>query len=172
MKIALVVHANPFAALDHVGRAQCAVYHPGTSIVVGGAFDHEAHEASKAESVSGEGKHRFTFTKDPVDIVCDSIATFAYFRNRILEGSLIAGNEATAKKCGVLIDKDHPFVPPADALRAAKASAIKAFKDAYGESAEPECAKEPAAKAEPAAAEPAAATVKSTKSAAQPAAKE
>lgn len=165
MKIALVVHANPFAALDHVGRAQCAVYHPGTSIVVGGAFDHEAHEASKAESPSGEGKHRFKFTSAPVDIVCDSIATFAYFRNRIIEGSLIAGNELTAKKCGV------DFVPPEKALAAAKDAAIASFRSAYG--IDPECAKaEPAAKAEPVAAEPAAATVKSTKSAAQPAAKE
>ena len=131
MKIALVVHANPFAALDHVGRAQCAVYHPGTSIVVGGAFDHKAHEDSKAESVSGEGKHRFTFTEDPVNIVCDSIATFAYFRNRILEGSLIAGNEATAKRCGV------KFVDPGAALEAAHNKAVEDFRSAYG--VDPEC---------------------------------
>lgn len=152
MKIALVVHANPFAALDHIGRAQCAVYHPGTTMVVGGAFDFEAHEASKAESVSGEGKHRFTFTTDPVNLEC-SIPEFAYFRRQVQDGSLLAGDEATAKKCGV------DFVEPAKALAAAKDAAIALFKAAYGKDAVPECAKPATPKTD-------------SKSAAKPAAKE
>lgn len=125
MKIKLVVHSNPYAALDHLGRAQCAVYHPGSTAIVGGYFDHEAFEASKKESPSGEGKHRFVFSDAPVELEC-SVPDFAYFRNRVLEGALIAGDAATARKCGVA------FVDPKKALEAAHDAAVAKFRSDYG----------------------------------------
>lgn len=127
MQIALVVVANPFKALDHEGRPACAVNYPGSTAIVGGSFDQKAFEASQAASVSGEGKHAFVFSDEPVSVLCDSIATFAYFRNRVLEGALFAGNKATASKCGV------EFVEPKAALADAKAKAAKEFEDATGE---------------------------------------
>ena len=132
MQIALVVVANPYKALDHEGRPACAVNYPGSSSIVGGVFDHEAHKASQETSVAGEGKHIFSFSEEPVRVVCDSIAVFGYFRNRVIEGALLPADEFTARKCGIAIDAKNPFVPADKALADAKKAAADEFKAATG----------------------------------------
>lgn len=135
MQIKLTAYANPYAALDHYGRAQCVVYRIGTHNPIGATFDHEAHEASKADTVSGEGKLLFAFTGEAETLVCNNVAELSFYRNCFRDGALIPGDAATAKKLGL------EFVEPAKALAAAKDAAIKAFRDAYG--IDPACAEAP-----------------------------
>lgn len=141
MQIALVVYANPYAALDHLARPQAFVKIPGTNTVIGGEFDHEAHEASKKDSISGEGKNVYKFNFDPQPLTCRTINDLAYYTRAIADGALIAGDEATAKRAGV------EFVEPVKALEAAKAKAAADWAAAYG--APPDWAATPAPKATP-----------------------
>lgn len=74
-------------------------------------------------------KASFTFSLEPVQVPAEG-AVGAYYRDRVREGSLVAADEATARKCGVAFE-------PSDQVLARECDvAAKAFKSQFGTSPE------------------------------------
>lgn len=130
MKIARVV-ANPYAAIDANGVPQGVVGVPGTrGIYVGARTDTVASQKT--------GKQRFYFppAKDGGLRVRELDVTSAYARsyvaNCILEGGLIAVDEATATAVGI---SSKTYLPVDKALEAERLKALEAYRVVYGKDA-------------------------------------
>lgn len=130
MKVARVV-ANPYAAIDANGVPQGVVGVPGTrGIYIGARIDTVASEKT--------GKQRFYFppAKDGgprvVEIPVSSAYARAYVASAILEGGLLAVDEATAFAVGIT---PKSYLPVDKVLEAERVKALELFRAAYGKEA-------------------------------------
>ena len=130
MKTARVV-ANPYAAIDANGVPQGVVGVPGTrGIYVGARIDTVASEKT--------GKQRFYFppAKDGGPRIVEINVTSAYARSYvascILEGGLIAVDEATATAVGI---SPKTYLPVDKALEAERVKALETYRVVVGKDA-------------------------------------
>lgn len=130
MKIARVV-ANPYAAVDADGVPQGVVGVPGTrGIYVGARIDSVASQKT--------GKQRFYFppAKDGglriVELNVSSAYARSYVASCILEGGLIAVDEATATAVGI---SPKNFLPADRALEVERVRALELYRVVYGKDA-------------------------------------
>jgi len=134
MKIAKVV-ANPYAALDvrlsdsdeKIGIPQGAVALPGArGIYLGARVD----EVASART----GKQKFYYPLDKgarrvIDIQVDDANVRAHIARAILDGSLIAADEKTAREVGI---SKGEFLKVDEVLALEKAKALETFRAFYG----------------------------------------
>lgn len=79
---------NPIHVLDHLGRGMCAVATENAMTWIGARVDHE--------SSLKEGCAVFVFDSEPVEVDLTP-----YYARKVLDGELLAADEATAAACGV-----------------------------------------------------------------------
>lgn len=119
MKTKIRVLANPYTAVDADGIPQGVVGVPlSRGVWVGARIDDERSRET--------GKTRFVFTGREVEL-----PLIADTARAVLDGSLIAANEASAKACGV-----REYMAPEQALEREKARATKAYRALKGSDAE------------------------------------
>lgn len=134
MKIAKVV-ANPYAALDvrlsdsdeKIGIPQGVVALPGARGIWLGARTDEVASART-------GKQKFYFPLDKgarrvIDIQVDDANVRAHIARAILDGSLIAADEKTAREVGI---SQGEFLKVDEVLALEKAKALETFRAFYG----------------------------------------
>lgn len=134
MKIAKVV-ANPYAALDvrlsdsdeKIGIPQGVVALPGARGIWLGARTDEVASART-------GKQKFYFPLDKgarrvIDIQVDDANVRAHIARAILDGSLIAADEKTAREVGI---SKGEFLKVDEVLALEKAKALETFQAFYG----------------------------------------
>lgn len=134
MKIAKVV-ANPYAALDvrlsdsdeKIGIPQGVVALPGARGIWLGARTDEVASART-------GKQKFYFPLDKgarrvIDIQVDDANVRAHIARAILDGSLIAADEKTAREVGI---SKGEFLKVDEVLALEKAKALETFRAFYG----------------------------------------
>lgn len=134
MKIAKVV-ANPYAALDvrlsdsdeKIGIPQGVVALPGARGIWLGARTDEVASART-------GKQKFYFPLDKgarrvIDIQVDDANVRAHIARAILDGSLIAADEKTAREVGI---SKGEFLKVDEVLAIEKAKALETFRAFYG----------------------------------------
>lgn len=134
MKIAKVV-ANPYAALDvrlsdsdeKIGIPQGVVALPGARGIWLGARTDEVASART-------GKQKFYFPLDKagkrrvIDIQVDDANVRAHIARAILDGSLIAADEKTAREVGI---SQGEFLKVDEVLALEKAKALETFRAFY-----------------------------------------
>ena len=135
MKIAKVV-ANPYAALDvrlsdsdeKIGIPQGVVALPGARGIWLGARTDEVASART-------GKQKFYFPLDKagkrrvIDIQVDDANVRAHIARAILDGSLIAADEKTAREVGI---SQGEFLKVDEVLALEKAKALETLRAFYG----------------------------------------
>lgn len=138
--ITLLAVPNPFASLDDAGRAQSVVPLYRTSDRYLGA------EPDQATSTATGRRVFHIDTTAPVKLVCRTPDELGFYRRFFETGELLAGDQATATALNLKTQTKstaekatpRPFVAPATALEAAKATAVAAHTKNHGW--EPACA--------------------------------
>lgn len=135
----LMVLANPWIHLDHLGRPAGACpmdLPPGQKGYVGASIDRES-----TQILDMPGKHElrshvqdtvWKFSSDPQPVPCTP-----FYIARLRTGELFPADMATAKAAGL-----KAFMPPAEALAKAKADAAKAWDAEHGAGAYAELERE------------------------------
>lgn len=131
----LRVRANPFHTIDHLGRPAGLVPKEVTGGPTG-AMSYVGARLAKTEPadipgneppIKGEQRQlvevrTWEFSPDAVEVLITP-----YYLRAIADGDLLADDAFTASKAGIA------FVPPADALAAARAKAVANWNATYGE---------------------------------------
>ncbi len=132
----LRVYANPWRALDHLGRPQCVVpfdpTHRPDRGWVGAILD---PELTRVTSVPSAGENRnprqvtvFKFTSDAIELPLKNTqgVIHEHYIRAIQDGDLIPADLPTARRCRV------KFADPKAVLEATKRDAIAKFNREYG----------------------------------------
>lgn len=112
------VCSNPYAGIDHEGRAQGAVLMEGhADRYVGATYDHE--ETAK------EGRHLYVFSAEPV-----VVPLTPYYRRKVEDGDLLAADAESALACGI---KKESFAAPEDLLAHEHDRIAEEYEERHGE---------------------------------------
>lgn len=127
----LLVHPNPFAALDVDGNPAGAFQEEGApGVYIGATLVTDGPEPPPGDVLSGAATpptRRFLFEAGEVSVPATSHYLYA-----LRTGELLPADERTAREAGIA-----KFVPHEEALKAARKRAIADFKAAHGY--EPAC---------------------------------
>lgn len=128
MSRTLTVYANPYAALDHLGRPAGAVardrIHDRPGYVGAAVVATDVEALPKGHAGTPSQDTRFEFEAGPI-----VLPNADYYRRAVRRGELFAGDEATAQACGV------PLTQPAFSLTQARDEAAAKWRAATGEDA-------------------------------------
>ena len=123
---------NPWSALDHKGRPSgyypiAGAFGQYVGVSVDATATKQLHGADPAAGIEPEWDLVWKFSTEPVEVPLIG-AEAAHYLQGVRSGDIFPADAATSRACG-----QKTFVPPAQAIEAAKKAALERWTLNYGE---------------------------------------